>query len=294
MLIAITKKVLQDPGEAYLFRPNTITALKMIAGGGRSLLITPDSLSSQQSKVLEQEGIFFLSEGTPDFEIKGKKESLVLLCEKEEVVSGEGWERLVKYISREARKAVIQRKTKETDIEIEVNLDGTGKSEISTGLKFFDHMLEQISRHGLIDMKLTCKGDLEVDEHHTIEDVAIALGEVISKALGSREGVERYGFILPMDEAQARVAIDLSGRPFLLFEADFIREYVGDLPTEMVKHFFYSFAMNLKASIHVNIDGENDHHQVEAGFKGLARALKMAVEQNERIEGQIPSSKGTL
>jgi imidazoleglycerol-phosphate dehydratase/histidinol-phosphatase len=210
------------------------------------------------------------------------------------LVSANNWHPLIDYILHEARKASIQRKTNETDIELTINLDGTGKADISTGLKFFDHMLDQIARHGLIDLTLKCEGDLEVDEHHTIEDVAIALGEAISNALGNKKGIERYGFVLPMDEAQATVAIDLSGRPYLVFEGEFKREYVGDLPTEMVKHFFYSLAMNLKATLHVSFVGENDHHKIEACFKGLARALKMAIEQNGRIKNLVPSSKGTL
>ena len=192
------------------------------------------------------------------------------------------------------RTASIERKTNETDIKISLNLDGTGKSSISTGLKFFDHMLEQISRHGLVDLDLICNGDLEVDEHHTIEDVAIALGEAITKALGNKKGIERYAFVLPMDEAQATVAMDLSGRPYMVFEGEFSREYVGDIPTEMVKHFFYSLAMNLKATLQIEFKGENDHHKIEAIFKGFARVLKTAVEKNPRIKNQIPSSKGAL
>lgn len=192
------------------------------------------------------------------------------------------------------RKASIQRKTNETDISISLNLDGSGKSTINTGLNFFDHMLDQIARHGLVDIDLTCDGDLEVDEHHTIEDIAIALGEVIKKALSDKKGIERYAFVLPMDEAQATVALDLSGRPFLVFEGEFNREYVGDLPTEMVKHFFYSLAINLKATLHIEFKGENDHHKIEAIFKGFARVLKTAIEKNPRIKNQIPSSKGAL
>jgi len=192
------------------------------------------------------------------------------------------------------RSSVINRTTNETDISIELNLDGTGKNKINTGLKFFDHMLEQISRHGFLDMNLTCNGDLEVDEHHTIEDVAIALGEAITKALGNKKGIERYAFVLPMDEAQALVALDLSGRPYLVFEGAFNREYVGDLPTEMVKHFFYSLAMNLNATVQIEFKGENDHHKIEAIFKGFARVLKTAVERNPRIKNVIPSSKGSL
>ncbi len=192
------------------------------------------------------------------------------------------------------RTAEISRTTNETDISIDLNLDGTGKNEISTGLKFFDHMLEQIARHGFVDLNLSCDGDLEVDEHHTIEDVAIALGDAITKALGDKKGIERYAFVLPMDEAQATVALDLSGRPYLTFEGEFNREYVGDMPTEMVKHFFYSLAMNLKATLQIEFKGDNDHHKIEAIFKGFARVLKTAIEKNPRIKNMIPSSKGSL
>ena len=192
------------------------------------------------------------------------------------------------------RKASIHRKTKETEIKVDLNLDGTGKSTIDTGLKFFDHMLEQIARHGLVDLDIFCKGDLEVDEHHTIEDVAIALGEAITNALGDKKGIERYSFVLPMDEAQSTVAMDLSGRPYLVFDVPMKREYVGDFPTEMLEHFFYSLSMNLKATLHVTCKGENDHHKIEACFKGFARTLKTAIEQNGRIKDQIPSSKGSL
>ncbi len=192
------------------------------------------------------------------------------------------------------RTAEISRTTNETDISIELNLDGTGKNEISTGLKFFDHMLEQIARHGFVDLNITCDGDLEVDEHHTLEDVAIALGDAITQALGDKKGIERYAFVLPMDEAQATVALDLSGRPYLTFEGVFNREYVGDMPTEMVKHFFYSLAMNLKATLQIEFKGDNDHHKIEAIFKGFARVLKTAVEKNPRIKNMIPSSKGSL
>ena len=155
-------------------------------------------------------------------------------------------------------------------------------------------MLEQIARHGFIDLHLSCDGDLEVDEHHTIEDVAIALGETITQALGNKKGIERYNFILPMDESQAMVALDLSGRPFLTFDCDFKREYVGDMPTEMVKHFFYSLAIHLQATLHIECKGDNDHHKIEAIFKGFARVLKSAIEKNPRIKNLIPSSKGSL
>lgn len=293
MLISITQKALQDPEKNYLFRANTLTSLKQIVGGGHNLVIAPEDISADQTTLLHQESISFHTKGKADLVIDAEEDTLILKGKKP-LVSAKDWQPLLKYIINDARKSTIQRKTNETDIKLAINLDGTGKADISTGLKFFDHMLDQIARHGLIDLTLKCDGDLEVDEHHTIEDVAIALGEAISKALGNKKGIERYGFVLPMDEAQATVAVDLSGRPYLVFEGEFNREYVGDLPTEMVKHFFYSLAMNLKATIHVSFSGENDHHKIEACFKGLARALKMAIEQNGRIKDMVPSSKGTL
>jgi histidinol-phosphate aminotransferase len=192
------------------------------------------------------------------------------------------------------RTAKVQRRTNETDISVRVNLDGTGKSVISTGIFFYDHMLDQIAKHALIDIELTCKGDLQIDEHHTIEDTAIALGEAITEALGDKRGIERFGFVLPMDEAQATIALDLSGRPYLVFEGDFQREFVGGFPTEMTKHVFHSLAMSLKATLQIKVQGENDHHKVEACFKGFARCLRQALIRNPRILNDIPSSKGSL
>jgi histidinol-phosphate aminotransferase len=192
------------------------------------------------------------------------------------------------------RKATVRRHTSETKIDITLNLDGTGVHHIKTGLRFFDHMLEQIARHGLIDLDIQCQGDLHIDEHHTIEDVGIALGQALSQAYGDKRGIDRYGFILPMDEARATVALDLSGRPYLVFNARFDRVYVGDIPTDMIEHFFYSLATHMQATLHIDVLGANDHHKVEACFKGLARALKQAIEHNPRISGQVPSSKGSL
>lgn len=294
MLISITQKALTDPSGKFLFREKSIISLKRITEGGRDLHIDPDTISPPQEILLKQEGILYSEKGKADFIIDEAEGKLVLKKGSEELLKNENWPPIADFITKEARKASIQRKTSETNISIEINLDGTGKPDISTGLKFFDHMLEQISRHGLVDLSIKCEGDLEVDEHHTIEDVAIALGEVILKALGNKKGIERYGFVLPMDEAQVTIALDLSGRPYLVFDGEFKREYVGDFPTEMAKHFFYSLAMNLKATIHVSFSGDNDHHKIEACFKGFARALKSAVEQNGRIKDQIPSSKGTL
>ena len=196
--------------------------------------------------------------------------------------------------SKSSRRATIRRHTNETKIDITLNLDGTGVHQISTGLRFFDHMLEQIARHGLIDLDIQCQGDLDIDEHHTIEDVGIALGQALSQAYGDKRGIDRYGFVLPMDEARATVALDLSGRPYLVFNASFTRDYVGDVPTDMIEHFFYSLATHMQATLHLDVLGSNDHHKVEACFKGLARALKQSIEYNPRISGQIPSSKGSL
>ena len=196
--------------------------------------------------------------------------------------------------SKSSRRATIRRHTNETKIDITLNLDGTGVHQISTGLRFFDHMLEQIARHGLIDLDIQCQGDLDIDEHHTVEDVGIALGQALSQAYGDKRGIDRYGFVLPMDEARATVALDLSGRPYLVFNANFTRDYVGDVPTDMIEHFFYSLATHMQATLHLDVLGSNDHHKVEACFKGLARALKQSIEYNPRISGQIPSSKGSL
>ncbi len=201
----------------------------------------------------------------------------------------ETWPAILRLLGE--RKARVQRKTKETDIEVRVNLDATAPVKIVTGIGFFDHMLEQIARHGGFALELDCKGDLEIDEHHTVEDCALALGETLRNALGDKVGIARYGFVLPMDEAQVRVAIDLSGRAYGVFEGEFNREAVGGLPTELVPHFFRSLAESLKAAIHVTITGENTHHMIEACFKGVGRALRQAF----RREGdELPSTKGVL
>lgn len=201
----------------------------------------------------------------------------------------ETWPAILRSLSE--RKARITRKTKETDIEVRVNLDATAPVKIVTGIGFFDHMLEQIAKHGGFALELDCKGDLEIDEHHTVEDCALALGEALRQALGDKLGISRYGFVLPMDEAQVRVAIDLSGRAYGVFEGKFNREAVGGLPTELVPHFFKSLAESLKAAVHVTITGENTHHMIEACFKGTGRALRQAF----RREGEeLPSTKGVL
>lgn len=202
------------------------------------------------------------------------------------------WQALLEQLLFPPRIGRIRRTTRETDIEVEIRLDGSGKHEISTGLGFFDHMLEQIARHGGVDLKVRCKGDLHIDEHHTIEDTALALGDAISAALGDKRGITRYASVLPMDETRAMTALDLSGRPYLVFDVSFTRDKVGDFPTEMVKHFFYSLAMNTKSTLHFEVSGENDHHKIEAIFKGFAIVLKQSVKRTGSLE--IPSSKGVL
>ena len=203
-----------------------------------------------------------------------------------------GWGEIYRYLKAEPRRAKVNRNTSETKISVEVNLDGTGRSEISTGLGFFDHMLEQIARHGNIDLTIKADGDLHIDEHHTIEDVGITLGEAFLRALGRKKGIERYGFLLPMDESLAQVALDFGGRPWLVWEVDFGREFIGDMPTDMFMHFFKSFSDNAKCNLNIKAEGENEHHKIEAIFKAFARAVKMAVKRGE--EGGIPSTKGVF
>ena len=201
----------------------------------------------------------------------------------------ETWPAIVRELT--ARRARSERRTKETHIEIAVDLDATDPIQVSTGIGFFDHMLEQIAKHGGFSLQLTCKGDLQIDEHHTVEDCALALGETLRRALGNKAGIGRYGFLLAMDESQAQVAIDLSGRAYAVFEGRFGREHVGGLPTELVPHFFRSLADALGAAIHVSVKGENSHHMVEACFKGVGRALRQAL----RREGEdLPTTKGVL
>jgi imidazoleglycerol-phosphate dehydratase/histidinol-phosphatase len=207
-------------------------------------------------------------------------------------VSVRHWQEIYARLKAIPRSASVKRKTNETDISIEINLDGQGKSQISTGLGFFDHMLEQVAKHADIDLQIQVKGDLHIDEHHTIEDTAIALGEVFLKALGQKKGIERYGFLLPMDDCLARVAIDFGGRPWLVWEAQFQREKIGDMPTEMFLHFFKSFGDNAKCNLNIKAEGANEHHKIEAIFKAFAKAVKMAVKQTGNFS--IPSTKGSL
>lgn len=194
-----------------------------------------------------------------------------------------------------SRKGEVRRTTRETDVRVEVRLDGAGEARVRTGLGFFDHMLESLARNAAIDLLVEAEGDLQVDEHHTVEDVGLALGAALDRALGERRGIRRYGFWVPMDEALARVVIDLSGRSFVVFEAEFTRERVGELPTELVEDFVRALADRLRATIHVDVvRGRNDHHAIEALFKALGRALRAAAERDERFADRVPSTKGVL
>ncbi len=201
------------------------------------------------------------------------------------------WSTVCKTLNGKSRKASVERNTKETSIQATVSLDTEGPISIDTGIGFYDHMLEQIAKHGGFSLQVKCEGDLEVDEHHTVEDTAICLGTAIRQALGDKRGVGRYGFLLPMDESESKVSLDLSGRPFFVFNGEFPREQVGALPTELVKHFFHTLSHSLGAALHIDVSGQNTHHMVEACFKSVGRSLRQAI----RLEGsELPSTKGTL
>jgi len=242
------------------------------------------------AKNLGAKGIFINDEthlGTDEITVKrGELDDYIAL-------ESNDWEKIYEFLKLENRVAEISRKTNETDIQIKINLDGTGKSDINTGLAFFDHMLDQLARHGQMDLEIKVDGDLEVDEHHTIEDTAIALGELFSKALGSKLGIERYGFTLPMDDCLAQVAIDFGGRNWLVWDTEFKREKVGDMPTEMFMHFFKSFTDGAKANLNIKAEGTNEHHKIEAIFKAFAKSIKMAVKRDAE-KMVLPSTKGML
>ena len=209
------------------------------------------------------------------------------------VLKTKSWEDIYAYLQLKERRVQHERNTNETKILIDINLDGTGKCEIETGLGFFDHMLHQLGRHSGIDLKITTKGDLHIDEHHTIEDTGIALGEAFGKALGNKAGIERYGFLLPMDDCLAQVGIDFGGRPWLVWHADFKREKIGEMPTEMFYHFFKSFSDAAKCNLNIKAEGDNEHHKIEAIFKAWAKAIKMAIKRTPG-NSQLPSTKGVL
>jgi len=242
------------------------------------------------AKNLGAKGIFINNEtqlGTGEITVKKSELNSLIALETND------WQKIYEFLKLNDRVAEISRKTNETDIQIKINLDGTGKSKITTGLVFFDHMLDQLARHGQMDLDIQVKGDLEVDEHHTIEDTAIALGEVFHKALGNKLGIERYGFCLPMDDCLAQVAIDFGGRNWLVWEAEFKREKIGEMPTEMFYHFFKSFTDGAKANLNIKAEGTNEHHKIEAIFKAFAKAIKVSVKRD--VDKMIlPSTKGML
>ena len=225
----------------------------------------------------------------------GSKSILITdkLGESDATFEAQNWDSIAEYLFAGERRAQVTRKTNETDIQIDLNLDGRGNTRIETGVGFFDHMLEQIGKHGGFDLTILVKGDLNVDEHHTIEDTGLALGEAFYQALGNKRGIERYGYCLPMDECLCSVALDFGGRPWLVWDAQFKREMVGDMPTEMFMHFFKSFSDTAKMNLNIKAEGENEHHKIEGIFKALARALKMAVKR-DIYRYELPSTKGAL
>lgn len=242
------------------------------------------------AKNLGSKGIFIHDKvGLGSGELTVEKDDLCKVI----VLESSNWQKIYEFLKLENRSASISRNTNETKIDIVLNLDGTGKSDISTGIPFFDHMLDQISRHGNMDLKIKVIGDLDVDEHHTIEDTMIALGEVFSQALGNKLGIERYGFCLPMDDCLAQVAIDFGGRNWLMWEVEFKREKIGEMPTEMFYHLFKSFTDGAKCNLNIKAEGINEHHKIEAIFKAFAKAVKVAVKRD--VDKMIlPSTKGML
>ena len=240
------------------------------------------------AKNLGSKGIFISQKnGLENKEDSDKKQTL----EKVIALTTNSWEAIYSFLKLPARKATILRTTKETDIHIELNLDGTGQSKINTGLGFFDHMLDQLARHSNCNLTIEVNGDLHIDEHHTIEDTALALGSAFRQALGDKLGIERYGFCLPMDDCLAQVALDFGGRPWLVWEVDFKREKIGDMPTEMFSHFFKSFSDTALANLNIKAEGINEHHKIEATFKAFAKSIKIAAKRNIQ-NMRLPSTKG--
>jgi imidazoleglycerol-phosphate dehydratase / histidinol-phosphatase len=259
-------------------KPGTAMLVKYLASGvdlNSSYVIGDRMTDIELAKNLGCKSIFINDTNAPDAEL-----------------STNDWNSICKFLTQIPRSSEITRKTSETDILIKLNLDGSGKSKIDTGLGFFDHMLEQIARHGNLDLVIQVKGDLKIDEHHTIEDVAIALGDAVQNALGGKKGIERYSFVLPMDDCLAQVALDFGGRPWLVWDVEFKREKVGDLPSEMFFHFFKSFSDNAKCNLNIIAKGENEHHKIEAIFKAFAKAIKLAAKRTDNFN--LPSTKGSL
>lgn len=257
---------------------------------GNSFVIGDRLTDIQLAKNLGAKGIFINNNtnlGTGEITVKREELNNLIALETND------WQKIYEFLKLENRTAELTRNTNETKIYVNLNLDGTGKSDISTGIAFFDHMLDQITRHGQMDLIIKVKGDLDVDEHHTIEDTMIALGEVFAKALGNKLGIERYGFCLPMDDCLAQVSIDFGGRNWLVWEAGFKREMIGEMPTEMFFHLFKSFTDGAKCNLNIKAEGVNEHHKIEAIFKAFAKAIKAAVKRDPE-KMILPSTKGTL
>ena len=265
---------------AYLDNPDYDLSASYVVG---------DRLTDMQlAKNLGVKGIFI--DNNPDL---GADEITDTALEDTISLTTKSWEEIYRMLLLKERAVGLEKNTKETQISIDLNLDGTGKAQIDTGIAFFDHMLDQLARHGGVDLSIKTQGDLEVDEHHTIEDTAIALGESFAKALGDKKGIERYGFTLPMDDALAQVALDFGGRSWLVWEAEFKREMIGQMPTEMFYHFFKSFADSAKVNLNIKAEGINEHHKIESIFKAFAKAIKMAIKR-DADKMILPSTKGTL
>jgi len=242
------------------------------------------------AKNLDSKAIFinnFQELGTSEITVSHEDLKKVIALETQK------WEDIYNFLKQPPRKISHERNTNETKIKVELNLDGSGKSDIKTGLGFFDHMLDQVARHSGMDVSIHCEGDLHIDEHHTIEDVALAFGEAMLKALGDKRGIERYGFLLPMDDSLAQVAIDFGGRNWLVWDADFKREKIGEMPTEMFYHFFKSFTDASKSNLNIKAEGTNEHHKIEAIFKAFAKSIKMAI-RRDPLNNSLPSTKGVL
>lgn len=274
-------------------KPRTGMLTKYIEGDydlENSYVIGDRLTDMELAKNLGSKGIFMRNEDDPGkSEVDGLEKEIL----KHVVLETRDWNEIYTFLRLGSRTAKVERKTKETNISISLDLDGEGKCKIDTGLKFFDHMLEQIGRHGGLNLNIKVNGDLEVDEHHTIEDTAIALGECFKKALGSKLGIERYGYFLPMDDCQAKVGLDFGGRNWLVWKAKFNREYVGDMPTEMFYHFFKSFSDAAACNLYIKAKGENEHHKIESIFKALAKSIKRA-KKRDGDDTSLPSTKGVL
>ncbi len=297
MKIWIDRSTLKPSESSYILPKHGIRSMLQMLDSGHLIALRKDTLNDLQSILIRQEGIELSDFSEQDADAIIRKETnggFIYEYEGKPQQPLETLKEVADFITQNHRFSVIKRKTSETDISVQLNIDGSGKSEIKTGLGFFDHMLDQIAKHGFFDLNLSCDGDLHVDEHHTIEDTALALGEAFVKALGNKRGIGRYGFVVPMDETEAAVSIDLSGRPYLVFDGTFKREYVGDFPMEMAEHFFHSLATAMKATLHMRVYGENDHHKIEGLFKALARVLRQACDRNEQYMNILPSSKGSL